>query len=204
MAAILKPPVTVPSLRNSNMFFNNTHESDWEMIQVMFNATSVEEALGKDPYGVGFAQHGGGEPADWNDTKFARDGNHPIAYPAAGSHATYYGSHIYLGWGENGTGFGCDNSTGPSNVVPLKAVVVPNNPDPNSPFAWLLFQGRWGERQPWEFNGPKGPNLGVSGATPSKPLKTGAIPALRCRVPARSEPTLRAFFARSPRLVRRF
>jgi hypothetical protein len=140
--------------------FNNTHESDWEMIQVMFNATNAEEALSKDPYQVGFAQHGGGELADWNDTKFARDGDHPIVYPAAGSHATYYGNHIYLGWGENGTGFGCDDSSGPSNVVPLQAVVVPNNLTPDSPFAWLLFQGRWGERQPWEFNGPKSPNLG--------------------------------------------
>jgi hypothetical protein len=157
---MLKPSTADPPLRNSNMFFNNTHESDWEMIQVMFDATSVSEALGKEPYAVGYAQHGGGERADWDDTKFTRDGDHPIIYPGAGSHATYFGSHVYLGWGEDGTGFGCDDTTGPSNVVPLKAVLVPDNPDPNGSFAWLLFKGRWGERQPWEFNGPKSPNLG--------------------------------------------
>jgi hypothetical protein len=155
-----------PLLRNSNTFFNNTHESDWEMIQVMFDATSVSEALGMEPYAVGYAQHGGGELADWDDTKFTRDGDHPIIYPGAGSHATYFGSHVYLGWGEDGTGFGCDDTTGPSNVVPLQAVLVPDNPDPNSSFAWLLFKGRWGERQPWEFNGPKSPNVGGKWTNP--------------------------------------
>jgi hypothetical protein len=146
--------------------FNNTHESDWEMIQIMFDASSVEEALTMDPYQVGFAQHGGGELADWDDPKLTREGDHPIIYPAAGSHATYYGSHIYLGWGENGTGFGCDDTSGPSNRVELQPVLLPDDPDPNGPFAWLLFQGRWGERQPWEFNGPKGPYLGKKWTDP--------------------------------------
>ncbi|RIK37510.1 MAG: hypothetical protein DCC58_17890 [Chloroflexi bacterium] len=39
-------------------------------------------------------------------------------------------------------------------------MLMPNTPDAQGAFSWLLFQGRWGERQPWEFNGPKGPNLG--------------------------------------------
>jgi hypothetical protein len=42
-------------------------------------------------------------------------------------------------------------------------------PDPvlsSGPLAWLTYQGRWGERQPWEFNGPKGPNLGKKWTDP--------------------------------------
>ena len=35
-------------------------------------------------------QHAGGERADWDDTKVQKEGTHPVVYPAAGSHATFY------------------------------------------------------------------------------------------------------------------
>lgn len=139
--------------------FNNTHESDWEMIQLTFDASSAEAALSQQPVEIAYAQHGGAEGARWTDDKVAKEGDHIIVYPASGSHASQYGSHTYLGWGENGTGFGCDYTDGPSVRTPLRPVLVPNTPDPNGPFAWLLFNGRWGEKQPWEFNGPLGPNV---------------------------------------------
>ena len=68
--------------------FNNTHEGDWEMIQLLFDADDAEEALGKDPVAVGYSSHEGAERADWDDDKLERvDGTHPVVYPAAGSHA---------------------------------------------------------------------------------------------------------------------
>lgn len=138
--------------------FNNTHESDWEMIQVLFAVSTVEEALRQDPVEVAVAQHGGGETAAWDDPKLSRDGNHPMVYVAAGSHATHFGSATYLGWGANGTGFGCDITTSPSRAVPLTAIVVPDSVSgSDDPFAWTAFRGRWGERQVWEYNGPFGP-----------------------------------------------
>lgn len=140
--------------------WNNTHESDWEMIQLVFDGTSVEDALNSEPVKVGFAQHGGGETADWGDDKLAVENGHPIVHPSAGSHGTYYGYEHYIGWGEGGTGFGCDSTAEPAVRTPLNVVLVPNEPDPNGPFAWLLFGGRWGQRETWEFNGPNGPNLG--------------------------------------------
>jgi hypothetical protein len=146
--------------------WNNTHESDWEMMQLVFDATSAQEALSQDPVKVGYAQHGGGEISTWDDTKFGRDGVHPIAHPSAGSHGTYYGEEHYIGWGEEGTGFGCDTTNTPVNTVPLIPILVPDNPDPNSQFAWLLFNGRWGERQKSEWNGPKSPNLGKKWTDP--------------------------------------
>ena len=128
--------------------FNNTHESDWEMIQILFEVGTAEEALQADPVSIALAQHGGGETADWTDDKLQRDGTHPIVYSAAGSHATQYGNAVYLGWGENGTGFGCDITTGPTTLVPLNAVLLPaTQPDPNGDYAWLNFAGRWGERR---------------------------------------------------------
>ncbi len=140
--------------------WNNTHESDWEMVQLVFDAFSAEEALGLEPGAVGFAQHGGGELASWDDAKLGRDGDRIVVYPAAGSHGTYYGNELYIGWGENGTGFGCDNTTTPARMVPLDVVLLPDDPDPNSEFGWMLFEGRWGELKSWEYSGPYGPNAG--------------------------------------------
>ena len=52
--------------------FNNTHEGDWEMIQLLFDADDAEEALGKDPVAVGYSSHEGAERADWDDDKLER------------------------------------------------------------------------------------------------------------------------------------
>jgi hypothetical protein len=137
--------------------FNNRHEGDWEMIQLTFAASTASEALDQTPLSVAYAQHGGGETAPWGASKLRIEDGHLVIYPAAGSHATYFGSHLYLGWGEGGTGFGCDDTRGPSTRVPLKAILLPERINPNGPFAWLLFPGRWGQREPWEYNGPTGP-----------------------------------------------
>jgi hypothetical protein len=140
--------------------FNNLHESDWEMIQLEFPDQTVAQALapGSEPDEVAYAQHGGGETADWDSDKLEKEGDRPIVYPASGSHATYYGNYLYLGWGERGSGLGCDDSSGPSERVPLDVSLMPDNPTATGAFSWLTFDGRWGERQPWEFNGPTGPD----------------------------------------------
>jgi hypothetical protein len=147
--------------------WNNTHETDWEMVYIAFNTTSVEEALTKNPERVGYAQHGGGEYANWGDDKIQLQGDRLLVYPAAGSHATYFDQSTWIGWGENGTGFGCDNTTAPSIETPLNAVVVPNVIDPDGEFAWALYEGRWGQREASVFNGPVGPNKGSKWSDPT-------------------------------------
>ncbi|MEZ4530875.1 MAG: hypothetical protein R2855_07555 [Thermomicrobiales bacterium] len=159
--------------------WNDTHESDWEMIQLTFNTTSVEEALTMDPIEVGYAQHGGGELAKWGDEKLQMDGTNLVVYPSAGSHATYYGAHTFIGWGENGTAFGCDVTTAPHNATPLNAVVIPDFIDPNGPFAWALFEGRWGEREMSVFNGPFGLNHGSKWNDPTESFSTWRYSTLK-------------------------
>jgi hypothetical protein len=93
--------------------FNDLHESDWEGMQIVFDAASPRAALAAGPSEIGLFQHGGGERADWTDEKVEKDGDHPIVYAAAGSHATFYGSEIYFENGRFGAGVGCDIPSGP-------------------------------------------------------------------------------------------
>ena len=140
--------------------FNNNHEGDWEMVQLTFDASSVEEALTQEPQSVTYSQHGGGERASWDSAKLHREGERLIIRPAAGSHASYYDAQLSIGWGEGGTGFGCDDTRRPSRRVPLSVVMLPKEPSMDGEFAWLRFYGRWGEKQRWEFNGAIGPQRG--------------------------------------------
>ncbi len=139
--------------------YNDKHEGDWEMIQLDFAASDAAEALGKKPDEIGYSQHEGAESAQWGDAKLqVVDGTHPVVYPAAGSHANYYGSALYLGRSA-AQGVGCDETTGPSLEVRPAVIVVPAARDAYlRAFPWLAFEGRWGERQPGFYNGPTGPN----------------------------------------------
>ncbi|MCC6704502.1 MAG: hypothetical protein IT334_06470 [Thermomicrobiales bacterium] len=141
--------------------WNNIHEADWEGIVLFWDTVAtVDEALAIPPDRVGYAQHGGGELADWGANKLSlEDGTHPVAYPAAGAHASFYTSNVYLGWGENGSGFGCDVTSAPNTRVEVQAILIPDEIDPEGEFAWLLYGGRWGEQQPSVFNGVRGPSF---------------------------------------------
>lgn len=153
--------------------FNNTHESDWEMIQLHFEADSAQEVLDQnlEPVQISFAQHGGGEQADWDDDKVQRDGNHVNIFSASGSHASYYDAAVWVGWGSGGSGFGCDRINPELDTLstPTRIILIPNDTSSitaDSPLAWLTFGGRWGQHQSWEFNGPFGPNAGTKWDTP--------------------------------------
>ncbi len=140
--------------------FNNLHEGDWEMIQLLFDADDAEEALGEEPTAIGYSQHEGAERAEWGDANLEIvDGTHPVVYPAAGSHANYYESALFLGRSAV-QGVGCDDTTGPSRELRPAVAVVPSDTSAYlADYPWLGFEGRWGERQPAFYNGPTGPNL---------------------------------------------
>jgi hypothetical protein len=140
--------------------WNNLHEGDWEMIQLVFDATSAAQALHGSPVEVGYSQHEGAERADWNDDKLERvDGTHPVVHPAAGSHANFFGEALYLGSSAE-EGVGCDDTRGPTiDLRPVVRTIPGERAQAEKAFPWIAFEGRWGELRPAFFNGPTGPNL---------------------------------------------
>lgn len=138
--------------------FNNLHEGDWEMIQLLFDADSVEEALTQEPVAVAFAQHSGGETADWDAPKLEKEGLRPVVYSSRGSHASQYGPGLWLGWGQDGSGLGCDVTDGDPVRIDPEVRLIPRDIDAAAdPFAWVTFRGHWGERETWVYDGPTGP-----------------------------------------------
>ena len=139
--------------------WNNTHEGDWEMIQLNFDAGTPEQALTRRPVEVGFSQHSSAERADWGDEKLELvDGTHPVVHPAAGSQANFYDSRLYL-MRSDAEGLGCDDTRGPSRTVRPSVQTVPSDAAAAvAAYPWLGFDGRWGEKHAAFFNGPVGPN----------------------------------------------
>ena len=140
--------------------WNNLHEGDWEMIQLVFEAADAAEALERDPAAVGYSQHEGAERAEWGEDKLELvDGTHPVVYPAAGSHANFYEEALFLGRsGEQGVG--CDDTTGAGVDLRPQVLTIPSDTsEAAAAFPWIEFEGRWGELQRAFFNGPTGPNL---------------------------------------------
>jgi hypothetical protein len=140
--------------------FNNLHEGDWEMIQLLFAADNVEQALTQEPVLAAFAQHEGGETAAWNAPKLEKEGMRPVVWPSRGSHASQYGPGLWLGWGQDGSGLGCDVTNGaPVRIDPEVRLIPETIGSADDPFAWVTYGGRWGERDTQFYNGPTGPAL---------------------------------------------
>jgi len=136
--------------------FNDLHEGDWEGMQVVFKSSDPAQALREGPSEVGLFQHGGGEKADWTDGKVEKDGTHPVVYPAAGSHATFYDAAVYVENGRKGSGVGCDDTSAPLRRLVVSPVQAPTHPGPHGRFAWLTYEGRWGQWEKSFNNGPTG------------------------------------------------
>jgi hypothetical protein len=139
--------------------FNDLHEGDWEGMQISFGADGPQAALasGEEPSEIIVFQHAGGERASWGDGKVQKRGTHPVVYPAAGSHATFYDSAVYVQNGQNGSGLGCDNTSKPLYELSPRPVMLPDQAPTSGPFEWLSYEGRWGEREKSFNNGPTGP-----------------------------------------------
>jgi len=137
--------------------FNDVHEGDWEGMQISFDADTPAQALQKGPSQIALFQHAGGERADWGDTKVQKDGTHPIVYPAAGSHATFYDNTIYIQNGSHGSGVGCDNTSDPLITSRPTPVIIPTAAAAGNEFQWLSYLGHWGQREKGFNNGPQGP-----------------------------------------------
>jgi hypothetical protein len=139
--------------------WNDRHEGDWEMIQLVFDAATPAEALATTPQVYAFAQHEGSEYARVgdNDAKLELDSaGAPVVFPGEGSHAAYFSSSRWFGK-SGATGFGCDDTRDPLVRVRPDVIVMPDVVPTDGEFAWLSFAGHWGERQPMFNDGPTGP-----------------------------------------------
>ena len=121
----------------------NDHEGDWESIHLFFKDVDAK------PTWVAYSAHGGAARKAWQDVE--RDGDHPIVYVAAGSHAGYYrpGEH---GADHNDPGhLAAGGSTG-------KAWAVPESLEDKS---WCAaYLGRWGARKVDSFTHRVGDPMG--------------------------------------------
>ena len=147
--------------------WNNLHEGDWEMIQIVFDAENVHQALSTPPTTIGYSQHEGAEQAAWGSAKLERvGGRHPVVYPAAGSHANFFDAGLFLGSSAS-QGVGCDDTIGPHHDLrPAVATIPSDQAQGRKEFPWIAFEGRWGELQRSFFNGPTGLNLKTQWTAP--------------------------------------
>jgi hypothetical protein len=138
--------------------FNDLHEGDWEGMQIAFDADTAAEALKQGPSRIAVFQHGGGEAVDWDDGEVEKEGTHPVVYPAAGSHATFFESAIFVENGQGGAGLGCDNTSDPVRRLVPRPVRIPTYAAVDTPAQWLTYDGHWGQREKGYNTGPTGPN----------------------------------------------
>ncbi len=103
----------------------NSHEGDWEMVQIVLS--------GDKPVEVMCSQHYAGQKASWDLVE--KDGDHIKVYVARGSHANYFRSYS----GKLGLASDIVGSNG--------KVLKPNDYTLEllGSQGWLDFTGRWGE-----------------------------------------------------------
>lgn len=161
--------------------FNDLHEGDWEGMQIAFDVATPAEALTASPTEIVVFQHSGGEHAGWDDPRVEKEGSHPVVYSAAGSHATFYGSALYLGNGQNGSGVGCDNTTKPLTTYRPRAVLLPDEPPSagRSPGSMIRADGASGRPASTTDRRDRTPR--GSGASRSRGWTRPDPSALRCR-----------------------
>ena len=116
--------------------WNDRHESDWEMIQLVFDTPTVAGALEQGPALYAYAQHEGSEYAFLDDAvelqgateteqgKVRLIGGAPVVYPGQGSHAAYFETARWFGK-SGATGFGCDDTTPRLVEVRPEVIVLP-------------------------------------------------------------------------------
>ncbi len=143
--------------------WNDKHEGDWEMIQLLFDADTPAEALASEPISTAYAQHEGSETAEWSSGKVLLVDGHPVVYPSQGSHASYYTQAQWFGKSAS-AGFGCDNSLAQGLLLRPDVVLLPD--EPTAGFEWVGFTGRWGQKEPSFNNGPTGPNTKMQWSQP--------------------------------------
>ena len=148
--------------------WNNNHEGDWEMVMLFFDADTVEEALQQEPTRVMYAQHGGGEWADWDDDKLSKEDGRPVVYCRAGSARQLLRTARLPRSGRERHRLRLRDDARPA--PPLRAgrpsSCRTSRPARTTHTPGWAITGRWGEFRRSEWNGPTGPNAKTSWTAP--------------------------------------
>lgn len=125
--------------------FEDNHEGDWEMIQILLDKSNELPQKGT------YSFHHDGKTYSWDDIEKV-DNTHPQVLVGKGSHASYKGSndipYVYKIAQEI-------VSTDGTRLSPSDYALVKIDDDTN----WAFFQGRWGEisSQSDVLSGPNSP-----------------------------------------------
>lgn len=111
----------------------NSHEGDWEMVQVVLDREDLSL------HSVVLSQHHGYGQVDWAKGVEAENGTHPVVIVSCGSHANYFPGTMNILAGDIIDGSG-------ERWEPQDYVLIPIGEEWSGHVPeWLLFQGHWGE-----------------------------------------------------------
>jgi hypothetical protein len=135
----------------------NSHEGDWEMVQVMVDHATMS------PIQVTLSRHHTGGIVPWPELKGPDlNGTHPIVLVARGSHSHYLRSDAFRMAGDFTDGGGEVLTSSDYAMVSIGRTT-----DGEATPSWPLFQGLWGERSDWTgmmgTDGPPGPMFRENG-----------------------------------------
>lgn len=130
----------------------NSHEGDWELVQIMLDRTTLE------PRALMLSQHRSGERVGWDEVR--SQGGHSIILVARGSHANYLLPEQAAERGDRADGSG--PALGPDGYALVALSGTDDTP-------WLNFEGRWGDwGDTWGdilgTRGPQGPMFREGGS----------------------------------------
>jgi hypothetical protein len=145
--------------------FWQSHEGDWELVNVILDSDGQ-------PLEAAYSQHCSGQRKAWSEVE--KDGDHPVAYVALGSHANYFAP-----------------GAGALGAIPIKPACIPPAVAPILPLLPFLqvvdqvlagpeserVQIRKIEGRPWaSFGGRWGESEYFSTPIPLGPIPAGAVP----------------------------
>ncbi len=130
----------------------NSHEGDWEMVQILLQ--------GEEPVSAAYSQHFSGQKVAWSKVLLRK--GHLVVYVARGSHANYFRAYQGVLGVQNDEVSALGAALEPDSyqlVVLGELDLHPADQD------WLVFSGRWGEwgeaeDQLMGRRGPPGPGQG--------------------------------------------
>jgi hypothetical protein len=114
------------------------HESDWEHVKLTFDTRG-------EPVEIRFAQHDGGTAFPWNDPRIEKEGTHPVAYSAIGTHASFPSEGTF---DIEGTfGVAKDHTKKSAQVWKTEdaLVAIGTRARPRNNQRFVAYRGRWGE-----------------------------------------------------------